>query len=104
MSSTFYKNVGKWIRLTRESCPIKVTQSKLANHLGVTFQQIQKYEQGRNCIPMYKFVKVCEFFNKSINSDMMRNFATENYTVAIKGSPAYFESSIANKEETNEQQ
>ena len=98
-NNTFYKNVGKWIRLTRDSCPNKVTQSKLANHLGVTFQQIQKYEKGMNCIPMYKFIKVCEFFNKSINSDMMKNFEDDNYTVAVKGSPAYFEYSIANKEE-----
>ena len=47
----FEKEVGKWLRktrlskikinpLTKKSMPV-VTQTKLARHLGVTFQQVQ---------------------------------------------------------------
>ena len=48
MTTTFYKNVGLWMRMTRDSQPKKVTQSKAGNHIHVTFQQIQKYEMATN--------------------------------------------------------
>ena len=58
----FYVNIGKWIRFMRESRKVRVTQTKLANYLGITFQQIQKYEHGVNCISAYNLFKVCKFF------------------------------------------
>ncbi len=48
----FEKEIGKWLKKTRLSKSkinpltgrtMVVTQSKLAKHLGVTFQQVQKY-------------------------------------------------------------
>ncbi len=69
----FEKEVGKWLRktrlskikinpLTKKSMPV-VTQTKLARHLGVTFQQVQKYESGSNALGLFKFRQCCVFFN-----------------------------------------
>lgn len=41
-------HVGNRIRLRREA--LSLTQEKLADLLGITFQQIQKYEKGSNRI------------------------------------------------------
>ena len=59
----FYVNIGKWIRFMRESRKVRVTQTILANYLGITFQQIQKYEHGVNCISAYNLFKVCNDYD-----------------------------------------
>ena len=38
--------IGARIRLRREQ--LKLTQTQIGEHLGVTFQQVQKYEKGHN--------------------------------------------------------
>ena len=40
------KLIGERIRIRR--LLMNVTQNELAKHLGITFQQIQKYENGKN--------------------------------------------------------
>jgi transcriptional regulator with XRE-family HTH domain len=40
------RHVGKRVRMRR--LMIKMSQQKLAAHLGLTFQQVQKYEKGVN--------------------------------------------------------
>ena len=68
----FEKHIGKWLKKTRLSKSkmnpltgrtMVVTQSKLAKYLGVTFQQIQKYESGANGLALFKFRQCCVFFN-----------------------------------------
>ena len=68
----FEKEIGKWLKRTRLSKTkidpltgktIIVTQTKLARHLGVSFQQIQKYESGANGLGLFKFRQCCVFFN-----------------------------------------
>lgn len=39
-------HVGQRLRLARKNC--KMSQDKLADAMGVTFQQVQKYERGSN--------------------------------------------------------
>jgi len=39
----------------------RVTQEQLAEVLGITFQQVQKYENGRNRIPLDKLITTCKF-------------------------------------------
>ena len=66
--SELYIHIGKTIkecRLTKFTSR-KVTQQELANELGVTFQQIQKYERATNKIPLDKLLTVAMFFNKSV--------------------------------------
>ena len=48
--------------------PIKklCTQTKLAKNIGVTFQQIQKYEKGTNSVGIDKLLMICAFFKKPL--------------------------------------
>jgi len=47
--------VGKRLKQARKNIP-NLTQTKLAKQLGVTFQQIQKYEKGLNGLNAIKLV------------------------------------------------
>ncbi len=42
---------------------LSLTQTKLANFLDVTFQQVQKYEHGVNRIPVEKLYQLKHFYN-----------------------------------------
>jgi transcriptional regulator with XRE-family HTH domain len=51
------KKIGSVIRIHR--IKLGMTQSELGHALGVTFQQIQKYEQGRNAVASTRVVDLC---------------------------------------------
>jgi transcriptional regulator with XRE-family HTH domain len=51
--------IGKRLRSVRLN--IGVTQTELGNHLGVSFQQIQKYENGTNRISVAIMLRICAF-------------------------------------------
>ena len=55
--SLFDKKIGSVIRIQRVK--IGMTQVELSHALGVTFQQIQKYEQGRNAVASTRIVHLC---------------------------------------------
>ena len=38
-----------------------ITQSELASHIGVAFQQIQKYENGTNRLSIAVMLRLCDF-------------------------------------------
>jgi len=59
------KEIGKKIREARNVKPL-VTQTKLGKAIGVTFQQVQKYESGHNGLSSIKLLEVCNFFNKPL--------------------------------------
>jgi DNA-binding XRE family transcriptional regulator len=50
------------IRLMRNK-----TQSRVAKAVGVTFQQVQKYERGQNGISLNMAKKLCEYLDVSID-------------------------------------
>jgi len=56
--------VGARVRLRRKS--IGVSQSKLAEALGLTFQQVQKYERGTNRISASMLVKIASRLEISV--------------------------------------
>ncbi len=56
--------IGEKIRNTR--ILLGVTQSELANKIGITFQQLQKYENGENRISAATISFLSNFFNTSI--------------------------------------
>lgn len=61
--SNFNQLIGmnlKYMRKERE-----LTQEKVAKILNVTFQQIQKYENGKNALCAFKIKKYCDFFKVS---------------------------------------
>ena len=51
-------HVGARLRLRRTS--LGMSQEKLGEHLGITFQQIQKYEKGTNRIGASRLQKISE--------------------------------------------
>ena len=55
-------NVKLGAELRRMRLSRQLTQTKVANELNVTFQQIQKYEKGTNGMSAGRFLQVCIFF------------------------------------------
>jgi len=65
--SNFNQVVGEFIKQQRLSKNPRMTQSMLAKALGVTFQQVQKYEKGMNGMSLQKFLLAMEFLKCNIN-------------------------------------
>jgi transcriptional regulator with XRE-family HTH domain len=86
------KNVGRKIKFFRQLKGL--SQSEIAVHLGITFQQFQKYESGKNRIPVPRLMKLANifgvkmsiFFENTVNvmfEDMMgvkANRLNDSYT------------------------
>ncbi len=53
--------VGSKIKARRTA--LNKSQSELAAAIGVTFQQIQKYEKGSNRISLSRLIDICEALN-----------------------------------------
>jgi len=63
-----YKFIGQQIKKARlaneparmdgQKNPSAITQTILANAIGVTFQQVQKYEKGVNRVPIDKLLAI----------------------------------------------
>src|ERR1700744_3076466 len=51
----------RWIgrRIRRRRLFMQMTQGALAHALGVTFQQVQKYEKGANRVPAERLMQIC---------------------------------------------
>jgi|10_taG_2_1085330.scaffolds.fasta_scaffold67497_4 DNA-binding XRE family transcriptional regulator len=60
--SDFNRYMGFKLKEIRLS--LNQTQTDLSKAADVTFQQIQKYENGINAVPLYKLILLCKFFNK----------------------------------------
>jgi transcriptional regulator with XRE-family HTH domain len=57
----FYRDLGRAIRAARVASG--KTQNDIADHLDMTFQQVQKYEKGTNRIPVDCLVSLADFFD-----------------------------------------
>ncbi|MDR2074752.1 MAG: helix-turn-helix domain-containing protein [Holosporales bacterium] len=57
--------LGKKLRSKRKE--LKMTQKELASFIGVTFQQLQKYESGQSTISIMMLIKLCEVLKVGIN-------------------------------------
>lgn len=57
--------VGKRIRLARKT--LKMSQRDFATSLGVTYQQIQKYEQGHDRISAGKLYIIAQLTDKPVS-------------------------------------
>src|ERR1700740_3260585 len=57
-------HVGLQVRLRRKE--LKISQEKLAETLGLTFQQVQKYERGTNRISASKLFEIARSLRVSI--------------------------------------
>ena len=52
---------------------IGITQADLAETLGVSFQQIQKYEKGVNRVSAARLFAICKALNASLSSMFERD-------------------------------
>src|ERR1700742_1045518 len=59
------KRIGTAIRLQRMK--LGLSQTQLGKLLGVTFQQVQKYEQGTNSVASTRIGDLCQALNVSPN-------------------------------------
>jgi transcriptional regulator with XRE-family HTH domain len=55
-------------RMRENRLAINMSQADLGEILGVTFQQIQKYESGRNRISAARLFEICETLDVSLAS------------------------------------
>ena len=53
--------VGAQLKILRKSA--KLSQTDLAEQIGVTFQQVQKYERGTNRIGASRLWSLCQVFD-----------------------------------------
>ena len=63
--NVFDKIVGLQIRKIR--LMRKISQMRLANILNVSFQQVQKYEKGKNLVSYKNLLKIAEYLDISID-------------------------------------
>ncbi|MCO5147785.1 MAG: helix-turn-helix domain-containing protein [Aquamicrobium sp.] len=82
-------HVGGRIRLRRNM--VGMSQEKLGEHLGITFQQIQKYEKGTNrvgasrlqAIASFLEVPVSYFFEGAPGEGPSEGFAEDSQTAFV---------------------
>ena len=65
MEENFNVHLGKKLRMRRLS--LGLTQTKVAQAINVTFQQIQKYEKGINGVSALRILQLSNFLKVPIN-------------------------------------
>ena len=65
MEENFNIHLGKKLRMRRLS--LGLTQTKVANAINVTFQQIQKYEKGTNGVSSSRLLQLAVFLKVPVN-------------------------------------
>jgi transcriptional regulator with XRE-family HTH domain len=68
--------VGRRLRLLRNQK--HVSQKDLAERLGITFQQIQKYEKGLNRLPASRMLAICFALDATPN-DLFKDLLTKEF-------------------------
>lgn len=76
-------HVGGQVKLRRTV--VGMSQTELANRLGITFQQVQKYENGANRISASRLYLIAEVLNVTVQS------LFEGADAVIKDAPGAFE-------------
>lgn len=64
-SKSIEKQIGLKLKVRRSS--MGMTQDQLGRKIGVTFQQIQKYEKGTNKISISNLYKIADILKTDIN-------------------------------------
>ena len=95
MEETFNAHLGRKLRMRRLS--LGLTQTKVANAIYVTFQQIQKYEKGTNGVSSSRLIQLSNFLkvpityffedfteNNNIDKNIQEDNSDLNYSFLIK--------------------
>lgn len=83
--------VGNRIRMQRKQ--LGVTQAKLAEHLGITFQQVQKYERAANRVSASMLVLIAERLETTVAALVGETNAPESdpRTAQLLATPGVYE-------------
>ena len=73
MEENFNQHLGSKLKLRRLA--LGLTQTKVANAINVTFQQIQKYEKGTNGVSSIRLLQLSNYLKVPI-SYFFEDFAT----------------------------
>ena len=65
METNFNRHLGSKLRIRRLS--LGLTQTKVAQAINVTFQQIQKYEKGTNGVSSIRLLQLSNYLKVPIN-------------------------------------
>ena len=65
MEENFNKHLGNRLKLRRLA--LGLTQTKVANAISVTFQQIQKYEKGTNGVSSIRLLQIANYLKVPVN-------------------------------------
>ena len=82
MEENFNIHLGKKLRMRRLS--LGLTQTKVAQAINVTFQQIQKYEKGTNGVSSNRLMQLSQFLKVPII------YFFEEISISIKTSNLIF--------------
>ena len=101
MEDSFNVHLGRKLRLRRLS--LGLTQTKVAQAINVTFQQIQKYEKGTNGVSSNRLMQLSQFLKvpiiyffedfkdfkdvnqgEALNDDLNYSFLTRTFTSLSK--------------------
>lgn len=63
------KSIGGRLKMYRQRA--NISQTALGKHLGVSFQQVQKYENGTNRVSAATLIKIARFLNISVGELMV---------------------------------
>jgi transcriptional regulator with XRE-family HTH domain len=63
------KAIGGRLKMYRQRA--NISQTALGKHLGVSFQQVQKYENGTNRVSAATLIKIARFLNISVSELMV---------------------------------
>lgn len=66
MSREFKKNIGETLKKYRLAA--NMSQMALAEKIGISYQQLQKYEKGSDNISVYRLKQICESLKIPISS------------------------------------
>jgi transcriptional regulator with XRE-family HTH domain len=61
----FYQELGRNLKVVRSAAG--KSQTDVAEHIDVTFQQIQKYENGKDRIPLYALVSLAAYLEAPLS-------------------------------------
>ncbi len=63
------KSIGGRLKMYRQRA--NISQTALGKHLGVSFQQVQKYENGTNRVSAATLIKISRFLSISVGELMV---------------------------------
>ena len=85
-------HVGSRIRLRRTM--LGMSQEKLGESLGITFQQIQKYEKGTNRVSASKLHQIAVFLGVDI-SELFEGTGISQFANRVELSPEAYELAVS---------